>query len=159
MPVNSPEFRSILGHWTTGVAVAAARSEADGALHGLTANAFCSLSLDPPLVLVCIEKSANTHDAILRAGAFAVSVLASDQETLARHFAGEDTDKFDSVGYRVEVTGAPILADALSWVDCRLHAHHDGGDHSIFVGEVMAGGARAGEPLVYYRGGYGRYAP
>jgi flavin reductase (DIM6/NTAB) family NADH-FMN oxidoreductase RutF len=156
MPVESAEFRRILGHWSTGVAVVGARTP-DGRLCGLTANAFCSLSLDPPLVLVCVEHTADTHDCIRAADAFAISVLAAHDERTARHFADGARDKFAGVAWHsAPTTGSPVLDHALAWVDCALHAAYAGGDHTIFVGAVMAGDASDGEPLLYYRGGYGR---
>jgi flavin reductase (DIM6/NTAB) family NADH-FMN oxidoreductase RutF len=159
MAVEIAEFRRVLGHWVTGVSVVAAR-RADGAPCGLTANAFCSVSLEPPLVLVCVEKSADSHNCIAQAGAFSVSVLGSDQERLARRFAAWDvTEKFEGVAYHASITGAPILEDALAWVDCRTWAMHDAGDHTIYIGEVVAADARDQSPLLYYRGGYGRFVP
>ena len=89
-----------------------------------------------------------------------MSVLDGNSERLARHFADADLDmKFDGVAYREEMTGSPVLEEALAWVDCELHASHDGGDHSIFVGRVIAGDARDAAPLLYYRSGYGRFTP
>ena len=159
MSIEEAEFRRVLGHFATGVTVVAAR-EAGGPPRGLTASSITSVSLDPPLVLVCVERSADTHDVIVDSGAFAVSILAQDEEALARRFATYDADlKFDGVAYREDVTGAPILDEALGWVDCRVWASYDGGDHTIFVGEVVAGDAQDGPPLVYFRGGYGRIAP
>jgi flavin reductase (DIM6/NTAB) family NADH-FMN oxidoreductase RutF len=157
--LESAEFRRILGHWVTGVSVVTAHAE-DGTPYGLTANAFCSVSLDPPLVLVCVEKAADSHDIIRDSGHFAVNVLASDQERLARRFAEwQVSEKFTGIAFRAEVSGSPILEDALAWVDCRIWSANSGGDHTIFVGEVLAGDAREGSPLLYYRGGYGRFAP
>jgi flavin reductase (DIM6/NTAB) family NADH-FMN oxidoreductase RutF len=159
MVFEPSEFRRILGHWVTGVAVVAARSTA-GKLCGLTANAVTSVSLDPPLVLACIEKSADSHDCIREGGAFSINVLASDQERLARRFAAWDIpEKFEGIAHMAGVTGAPILEDALAWVECRVHAEHTAGDHTIFIGEVVGGDAREGTPLLYYRGGYGRFTP
>jgi flavin reductase (DIM6/NTAB) family NADH-FMN oxidoreductase RutF len=159
MPVDSSEFRRILGHWTTGVAVVATMSES-GQPRGLTANSVASVSLEPPLVLVCIEHGADTHGSIRAAGYFSISVLPQSAERTARRFAGAVTEeKFDGIAYHAEVTGAPILDDALAWVDCRLHETYSGGDHTIFVGAVVAGDAREGEPLVYYRGGFNRLVP
>lgn len=158
MTLDSAEFRRILGHWVTGVSVVTA--QADEAPCGLTANAFCSVSLDPPLVLVCVDKTADSHDCIARAGAFCVNVLASDQERLARHFAEtESTHKFNGIAFHTERTGAPVLDDALAWVDCQLRHSYEGGDHTIYVGEVVAGNAHEGAPILYYRGGYGRFTP
>jgi flavin reductase (DIM6/NTAB) family NADH-FMN oxidoreductase RutF len=154
MPIDESEFRRILGHWASGVAIATAQG-LDGRLCGLTANAFCSLSLVPPLVLVCIERDADSHDCIRSAGTFAISVLDDTGERLARRFAGNDPHKFDGVAYRLGASGAPLLEDALAWVECRVHAEHPGGDHTIFIGVVTGGDARSGTPLLYFRGGYG----
>jgi flavin reductase (DIM6/NTAB) family NADH-FMN oxidoreductase RutF len=141
------------------VAVVTARRP-DGHCCGLTANAVTSLSLDPPLVLVCVERSSETHGCILESGHLAVSMLRHDQERLARRFAEyEAGDKFEGVAYRAERTGAPVLEDALAWLDCRLWRTYEGGDHTIFVAEVLAGDAREGVPLVYYRSGFGRVTP
>ncbi len=159
MAVEPAEFRRILGHWTTGVSIVATM-RADGVPCGLTANAVASASLTPPLVLACIESVADTHDFIRESGCFSVNVLNAGQERLARRFATwEASGKFAGVAYRTEATGAPVLEDALAWVDCRLTAEHVAGDHTIYVGEVVAGDAVEGTPLVYYRGGYGRFLP
>lgn len=159
MQIESSEFRRILGHWVSGVAVVATLKD-DGKLCGLTANAVTSVSLNPPLILACVERSADTHDCIEKAGVFSINILDSDAERIARRFAAWEVDKkFEGLAFRTEETGAPILEDALAWLDCRVWAAHDGGDHTIFVGEVVAGDAREGSPLLYYRGGYGRFAP
>ena len=156
--MESSEFRRILGHWTTGVAVVASVT-AERAPRGLTANAVASVSLQPPLVLACVERSADTHDCIITAGCFAISMLRQSDEATARRFAGDDiADKFRGLAWRTEATGAPVLDDALAWVDCRVRNRYDGGDHSIFIGEVVAGDAVEAEPLVYYRSGYHRLA-
>lgn len=145
-----------MGHWVTGVSVVTTRTP-DGKPCGLTASAVCSVSLDPLLVLVCVEKDADTHDCIRSNGSFAINMLRSDAESIARRFAASEVDrKFDGLEFRDEQTGSPILADALAWVDCSLHGEHDGGDHTIFVGAVVAGDAHAGDPLLYFRSGYGR---
>jgi flavin reductase (DIM6/NTAB) family NADH-FMN oxidoreductase RutF len=139
--------------------VVSARSPA-GRPYGLTANAVSSLSLDPPLVLVCVERSSDTHSCIIEAGAFALSMLCQDQERLARRFASyEVANKFEGVAYRAELTGSPVLEDALAWLDCRLWRTYEGGDHTIFVGEIVAGDAREGAPLAYYRSGFVRLTP
>ena len=160
MPIESAEFRRILGHWSTGVAVVTARKP-DGSLCGLTANAFSSLSLQPPLVLVCVEHTAETHDCIRAAGTFAISMLAADDERSARRFASEQEgdDKFEGIAWREVVTGSPVLEQALAWVDCEVTAEHVAGDHTIFIGHVLAGDAVDGEPLLYYRGGYHQICP
>jgi flavin reductase (DIM6/NTAB) family NADH-FMN oxidoreductase RutF len=160
MGLDPIELRRVMGHFATGVTVVTAAEAGTGRPYGLTANAVASVSLEPPLVLACVEVGSDTHPHIRRAGAFAISILAAGQETLARRFAAQEVaEKFSGVGYRREVTGAPVLEDALAWVDCRLWAEYLGGDHTIFVGEVLAGDARDGAPLIFYRGGYGRYRP
>ena len=133
----------------------------DGSPCGLTASAVCSLSLAPTMILVCVERSCDTHACIESTGHFAVNVLADGRgETLARRFAlGEPGAKFTGVAYREEHTGAPVLDEALAWLDCRVADRAAGGDHTIFMGEVMAADAGHGTPLVYYRGGYGRFVP
>lgn len=159
MSFEAAEFRRILGHLATGVAVVAALDPETGAARGLTANAVASVSLDPPLVLACIEHDADTHDCIERAGAFAVSILGADDEAVARRFADYPAErKFRGVAHRPEATGAPVLDEALAWVDCRVWATYPGGDHTIFVGEVVAGDAADGPALLYFRGGYDRLA-
>jgi flavin reductase (DIM6/NTAB) family NADH-FMN oxidoreductase RutF len=156
MPIEAAEFRRILGHWTTGVAVVTTMT-ADGEPRGLTANAVASVSLEPLLVLACVERIADTHDAITTAQYFAINILAQDDERTARRFAGDDiSDKFTGLAWHVQQTGAPILDTALAWIDCHVHTAYEGGDHTIFIGEVVAGDAREGEPLGYYRGGYAR---
>lgn len=160
MSFEAAEFRRILGHLATGVTVVSAADPENGAARGLTATAIASVSLDPPLVLACVERGADTHDCIERAGAFAISILGADDEALARRFADDPSErKFEGTAWRAEVTGAPVLEDALAWVDCTVRAAYDGGDHTIFVGEVVAGDAADGSPLLYFRGGYGRPAP
>lgn len=158
--IDSSEFRRVMGHFATGVTIVTTR-HGDGAPCGLTANAFTSLSLDPALILVCIERDADSHDCIRETGVFAVNVLDERRgESLSRRFATYGVaDKFRGVAYHEEATGSPVLDDALAWLDCRVAETHEGGDHTIFVGEVLEGDAREGSPLVYYRGGYGRFLP
>jgi flavin reductase (DIM6/NTAB) family NADH-FMN oxidoreductase RutF len=158
--IDTSEFRRVIGHFASGVSVVTTR-RGDGGPCGLTASAVCSLSLSPTLLLVCVEKGSDTHDCIAQAGFFAVNVLADGKgETLARRFAiGEREDRFTGVAFRDERTGAPVLDEALAWMDCRLADRAEGGDHTVFMGEVMAADAGEGTPLVYYRGGYGRFVP
>lgn len=160
MSIEPSELRRIFGHLVTGVAVVASRRLSTGVPCGLTANSVTSVSLDPPLVLVCVDKKSDSHDCIVEAGFFSINILDADQERISRRFASWDMDdKYTGIDYRTEVTGAPILANSLAWADCRLWATYPGGDHTIFVGEVLAGDAREGIPLLYYRGGYGRFVP
>ena len=149
-------FRTVMGHFTTGVTVVTSRGP-DGSPCGLTANSVASVSLDPLLVLVCLDRSAASHGCIIEGGAFAVSILSSEDEPLARRFSeGERADRFDGIELLDATTGSPILGRALAWLDCRVSEVYEAGDHSIVVGEVVACDARAGEPLVFFRGRYHR---
>lgn len=148
-----------MGHFATGVTVVAARRE-DGAPCGLTANSVASVSLRPRLILVCLHREAATRRCILDSGAFAVSVLPVEQKVLARRFSVADrVGRFDDVPHRSEVTGSPVLENALAWIDCLVRDVHESGDHSIVVGEVVACDAREGDALVFYRGGYRSVGP
>ncbi len=134
---------------------------AEGAPCGLTVNAVCSVSLNPTLVLVSVERAADSHDLIRDAGAYAVNVLTGERgEWLSRRFAAQECgDKFEGIAFHPERTGAPVLDDALAWLDCTVTHALPAGDHTLFLGEVLAGDAREGNPLVFYRGGYGRFVP
>jgi flavin reductase (DIM6/NTAB) family NADH-FMN oxidoreductase RutF len=157
--IDPAEYRRVLGHFATGVTVVTTH-DTDGRPAGLTANAFAAVSIDPPLVLVCIDRNAETHQLIESAGCFAINVLADSQEALARRFAEKDRERrFDGVAWREEATGAPVLAEVLAWIDCRVHARTEGGDHTIFIGEVAAADALEGAPLVFYRAGFGGLTP
>lgn len=159
MRPDTADFRRVLGHFVTGVTIVTTQDSLDRPV-GLTANAFASVSLEPPLVLVCVDRTSNTHDVIAASGAFAVNILADGQEDVSRRFAAEGSAaRFESVAWRRAATGSPILEGAIAWVDCRLEAAHDGGDHTIYVGAVIGADASAGVPLVFHRGGYGRLAP
>jgi flavin reductase (DIM6/NTAB) family NADH-FMN oxidoreductase RutF len=143
-----------MGHLPTGVTIVTSR-KSDGAPCGLTANAVASVSLDPLLVLVCVDRASVTHGCITAGGNFAISVLSSGDEDLARRFAHSDrAGRFDGVELEQAVTGSPILSHALAWVDCRVTQVHQAGDHSIVVGEVLSCDARDGEPLLFFRGGF-----
>ena len=155
--IEKQQFRRICGKFASGITVATVLDSA-GAPHGMTANSFTSVSMTPPLVLVCVDLTSDTHGDLRAAGAFAVSVLAADQERLARRFAdAQERERFQGVAWREEATGAPVLEDAVAWVDCRVWAEYPAGDHTIFVGQVLAGDADDRPPLLYYRGGYGRF--
>lgn len=160
MGVDSVEFRRVLGHLPTGVTVVASVDPRSDTPCGLTANAVTSVSLEPPLVLVCVDRAADTHACIEAAGFFSINILMAEQEGLARRFAAWDVaEKFRDVPFRTVATGAPVIENVLAWVDCWTHAAYPGGDHTIYVGEVVAADARPGLPLVFYRGGYGRFMP
>jgi flavin reductase (DIM6/NTAB) family NADH-FMN oxidoreductase RutF len=127
---------------------------ADGSDQGMTVSAFCSLSLEPPLVLICIEKTASVHEALTRAPSFVVNVLSAKQEQLARRFAIVDIDRFEGVGFSRSGDGIAVLDDVLAVIECNRFSLLDGGDHTIVLGEVEAGRAENGTPLLNYRGGY-----
>ena len=155
MTIDPAGFRRVLGHFVTGVTVITTR-DAGGNPAGLTANAFASVSLDPPLVLVCVDRDSDTHDLIAQSGSFAVNVLAAGQEVIARRFAEDDRERrFEGIRWREQSTGAPVFDDVLAWIDCRVHAVTDGGDHTIYIGAVLAADSRDGPPLLFYRGAYG----
>ena len=126
----------------------------DGSDEGMTVSAFCSVSLEPPLVLICIEKTASVYAALTGAPAFVVNVLSAKQEQIARRFAIVDIDRFEGVGFSRSRNGIAVLDDVLAVMECNRFALHDGGDHTIILGEVEAGRAETGAPLLYYRGGY-----
>lgn len=153
MPVEKAEFRRALGHFAAGVTVVTSKL-ADGRLAGITVTAFTSLSLDPPLVLVCIDKRARIHDHLQLGGNYAVNMLAQDQELVSRTFASGDPEPFREIGYREGLLGAPLIQGAIAVVECRIVERLAGGDHTIIVGEVEATDVREGKPLLYFRGGY-----
>jgi flavin reductase (DIM6/NTAB) family NADH-FMN oxidoreductase RutF len=154
VPVDKSQFRTALSRFASGVTVVTIM-DADARPLGLTVSAFSSLSLEPPLVLVCIDRAAYIHDALQTSGNFVVNILSTEQEHLSRLFASREPDKFASVGYSAGNTDAPVLDAALAALECRLKHSYEGGDHTIFVGEVEHTHVREdGHPLLYYRGGY-----
>jgi len=153
MAVSEHEFRHALSRFASGVTVATTL-DADGNPHGLTVSAFCSVSLSPPLVLICIERSAPSHDAFVECGAFVVNILHETQDTISQQFATPAIDKFDAIPSRAGIEGIPVLEESLATLECRLRYHHDGGDHSIFVGEVETITVSDGVPLIYFKGQY-----
>jgi flavin reductase (DIM6/NTAB) family NADH-FMN oxidoreductase RutF len=154
--IDPATFRSVLGRFATGVTVVTVRdaSEVD---HGMTVSAFCSLSLEPPLVLICVEKDASLHEVLAAStgsSRFAVNILEARQEEIARRFAEEHPDRFEGIGFTRGLTGAPLIDDCLAVVECEVRNRYAGGDHTIVVGAVVAASAHDGRPLLYYRGGY-----
>lgn len=149
-------FREVFGRFATGVAVITASGPAGAG--GMTANALCSLSLDPLLALVCFENEARTLPIVREAKRFGVNVLSAEQRELAGVFASKlpEGEKLDGVGYRIE-QGAPVIEGALAWAVCELRELIAGGDHTIAIGEVIALGLGAGDPLLWYAGRYHRF--
>lgn len=153
MSVDADAFRSALGRFASGVTVVTTCGP-DGADHGMTASSFCSVSLDPPLILVCVEKIATMHDPIISCSHFAVNVLTDKQEQIARRFAEAEGDRFAGIGFSRGAHSIPLIEDALATLECRRTAAHSGGDHTIIVGEVELAAWQDERPLLYYRGGY-----
>ncbi len=155
MAVDTEIFRSVMSRFATGVTVVT--TVAGRERLGITVNAFCSVSLTPPLVLICIERSSYVHEALIDSGVFAVNFLGRQQRQVSICFAGnspERRDTFCGVSSHTEATGAPVFDDSLAFVDCRVVATYPGGDHTIILGEVEAQDAHDGEPLLYYRSNY-----
>ncbi len=156
--VTPNEFRAALGRFASGVTVITVET-AEGGVHGMTANAFCSVSLRPPLVLVCIDHLAETYLHIRERRQFGVSVLKAEQEALSEFFA--DPERNHDAGYRLGIqyrpmqSGTPVLQNALANLDCSVVHDYEGGDHTIFVGEVREVIVAEGTPLLYFRGRYG----
>lgn len=153
MPIEKNELRRVMGHFATGVTVITTFS-AEGVLHGLTANSLTSVSLNPPLLLVCVEKKAESYGSFESSRVFTVNVLAEDQEDISRRFATSGVNKFEGVAYQRGANGCPIIHGALAYLECKLYDAHDGGDHTIYIGEIEQAETREGRPLVFFRGGY-----
>lgn len=152
MPVDEAQFKKAMSQFLSGVTVVT--TDHDGALYGMTVASFASLSLDPPLILICVGRNMQTHDAIAGAGRFGVSILSSSQQHLSNHFASRSGDKFKDIPYRVGSSGVPLLDGALCTLECSVHNQLDGGDHTIFVGLVESAETGDGAPLAYFRSGY-----
>jgi flavin reductase (DIM6/NTAB) family NADH-FMN oxidoreductase RutF len=153
MPIDKDLFRAVLGRFASGVTVITA-VDAHHHDQGMTVSAFSSLSLDPPLVLVCIDHRASLWPVLQEAEHFAVNILAAGQEALSRRFSSREGDRFDGIGFTRGNTGAALLDDTVAAVECTTIARVAHGDHSILVGSVESGTARDLQPLLYYRGGY-----
>jgi flavin reductase (DIM6/NTAB) family NADH-FMN oxidoreductase RutF len=146
VPIEKNELRRVMGHFATGVTVITTCDEA-GKPFGLTANAITSVSLVPPLILICVDKKADTYAYFDRSKVFAVNILSEDQETISRRFATSGIEKFEGIGYRKSDSGCAILDDAVGHID------------TIYVGEVLGADAEDVPPLLFFRGGYRKLAP
>jgi flavin reductase (DIM6/NTAB) family NADH-FMN oxidoreductase RutF len=153
MPIDTNTFRAVLGRFASGVTIITTR-DAAGRDHGMTVSAFSSLSLEPPLVLVCIDRAASLSPVLQAADVFAVNILADHQEPVSRRFASRDGDRFDGLGFTRGVTQCALLDETQASLECRIVARHDAGDHVIIVGHVESASAHDRHPLLYYRGGY-----
>ena len=149
------ELRRVMGLFATGVTVLTTRDD-HGHPYGLTANAVTSLSLMPPLLLICIDKTAETHPHFLTSRCFVVNILAEDQEELSTRFAKSGGDKFGTLPFSVNQDGVPVLEGTLAHLECRILETHEGGDHVIHIGEVQHTEVRGGRPLLFFQGRYRR---
>ena len=157
MTFDPKKQRQILGHFATGVTVVTSDGEAGS--HGMTANAFASLSLTPPLIMVAVDRRAAMLEFLTGNRCFAVNILRVDHEELSRRFATPGPKDFSDLNVTTAETGSPILVDAIAYLDCRVYDILSGGDHEIFVGEILAGDYRGGEPLLYFAGKYRKLLP
>ena len=158
MSVNQADFRKAMGCFATGVTVITV--DQDGEVHGMTANAFSSVSLDPMLVLVCVDHRARTHAHLHARKRFGINVLAESQRSISEYYAraSETHQHAEQAGAHFDRTqhGTPVLHGALAYLECRLHGAQDAGDHTIFIGEVEDLLVREGDPLLFFRGKYRR---
>ena len=155
--ISPTEFRDAIGRFLTGVTVVTSRH--DGVPQGITASAVCSVSLEPPLLLVCLNKQSSTRQAVAASGRFAVNVLAEEQHDLARRFATKSANKFAGLALESSANDLPLLQDTLATLECRVTEEADGGTHSIFIGKVERATVRDGSPLAYVRGQFARVQP
>jgi 4-hydroxyphenylacetate 3-hydroxylase, reductase component len=155
MSVDAASFRRALGQFATGVTVVTTR-DASGHPLGLTVSSFCSVSLHPPLVLVCIDHRSEANSGMRESGLFAVNVLAEDQEDVSRRFAAPGRAKAEGFPFVEGKLGLPLVPGALAHVECRVRSFHDEGDHAVWVGEVRSLSAHPGRPLLHHAGAYGR---
>ena len=153
--ISADDFRKVLSHFASGVTVITT-CESDGRPTGLTASAFTSVSLDPPLILVCVAHKSQSYPALRERGRFAVNFLRTGQEDISRRFATSGLDKFNGVPHRISALGLPVLTEALAHVECVTVSQHVEGDHTVFIGRVEDSGTTDAMPLLYFRGKYDR---
>ncbi|MGH2586935.1 MAG: flavin reductase family protein [Dehalococcoidia bacterium] len=154
--MNAQDFKQAARRFASGVTVVTTRRDRE--IHGITASAFVTLSLDPLQVLVSINAGSRLHGMILESGHFAINVLREEQRAISHYFASPSRptciDEFPEIACRAHVTGAPVLEDCLAHFDCRLAATYPGGDHTIFIGDVLSAAGGEGAPLLYFDGDY-----
>jgi flavin reductase (DIM6/NTAB) family NADH-FMN oxidoreductase RutF len=154
MPISKEDFRAALGRFASGITVVTSVDK-QGRAHGMTVSAFCSVSLDPPLILVTISKDTGSHYSIAESGKFVVNILREDQEHVSELFAAPVPDRFSEARYIESQHGVPVIEGALANLECDLRYSHEGGDHTIYVGEITdAHMSDDGAPLIHFRGGY-----
>jgi flavin reductase (DIM6/NTAB) family NADH-FMN oxidoreductase RutF len=153
MPFDAQELRRVMGLFATGVTVITTR-DAQGRPYGLTANAVTSVSLAPPLLLICVDRKSETFPHFFDSKLFVLNILAADQEDVSRRFATSGGEKFSGLGYRVGPSNTPILEGTLGHIECRIVETHEAGDHVIHIGEVESAETRDGQPLLFFQGRY-----
>lgn len=153
MPITQDEFRAALSRFPSGVTVITTK-DPSGKFHGMTVSAFNSVSLDPPLILICIDRSTASHNVLAEAGVFAVNVLSAEQGELSEHFASPCENKFIDIEYQLGDLGLPLLTGCLVNLECRVRNTGDGGDHTVFIAEVESSIISEGDPLLYFRSNY-----
>ncbi|MEO7963290.1 MAG: flavin reductase family protein [Gemmatimonadaceae bacterium] len=154
MSLDQDLYRSVLGRFASGVTIVTVHDE-EGRDHGMTVSAFTSLSLDPSMILVCIDRAASMVGQLTEETWFTVNILAASQEALSRRFAKLDAEvRFDGIGFSRATHGAPVLDDVLAHLECCVKSTFDGGDHAIIIGAVEHAATQEDRPLLYYRGGY-----
>lgn len=154
--IDADTFRSVLGRFASGVTILTARDKF-GADHGMTVSAFCSLSLEPPMVLCCVDQSATMFELLRTHPGVGISILSTAQEAYSRRFADPDaerSERFDAIAYQRGENGVVLLDGALAHLECRIVQHHDAGDHMVLIAEVERAEPLDGRPLLYFRGGY-----
>lgn len=154
MAPGSEDLRAAASRFASGVTVVT--TGRGGELHGMTASSFASVSLDPPLVLISLDKSSRTRGIVLEVGTFAINILSAEQEPVARAFALRGNKTFEAVPHHLDASGAPFLDEALASLSCRTLEVVAGGDHEVFIAEVIAVQTRAGDPLLYFDRNYRR---
>ena len=155
MAIEPRELRNIFGAFATGVTIITTK-DGVGKPFGLTANSYTSLSLDPPLVLVCVDKKVDCYACFEQSKIFVVNVLSEGQDQLSTRFATKGIEKFDGVAVRTGALGVPLLEGAVAHIECTLVSAYEGGDHTIYVGEVQAASASGDRPLLFFKGKYTR---
>ncbi|MFV1988120.1 MAG: flavin reductase family protein [Gemmatimonadota bacterium] len=160
MTAPPDDYKRVLSHLAGGVVIVTTTGPG-GELRGMTATAVCSVSVDPPLVMACMQQSATTHGAVQGSGVFALNILPASERDLAQRFASSLEDKFFGVGVEMGASGAPLLTAALAHCDCRVEHSVVAGDHTIFIGRVLSAASRddGDRPLLYFRGDYGSVGP
>jgi flavin reductase (DIM6/NTAB) family NADH-FMN oxidoreductase RutF len=155
MSLDARVLRTMMGHFATGVTVITTRDK-NGQNYGITANAFTSVSLNPPLALVCIDKNAQCYRCFQEAKLFAVNILGREQQEISQRFATKGINKFEGISWHLGESGVPILDGVMASVECKVVERFEGGDHTIYLAEITGGSVSNGDPLLFYKGKYHR---